>query len=587
MNLTFEENITTANALIGDGKSDEAISYYKNAINGASTIEEKIDLLNVIGRLYLNNGETNKAIELFEDSLQLHKNLDKEKAAKLSANKAAVLNNLGLLYVNSDAKSAIAKHKEALDIFIEISKTEEEKYKAHLANTYFSLADAFYKKKDFFFSKKHFKNAIAQYKELSESDPDTFKPLIANCHYFLGNIYNDDNAVYDAKMHFKNSRAMYMELTETNPQVYRPFLAAVLNNLGVVAKTMLNHKESADFYNDALDNYRILAKENTQAFYPYLAATYNSLGILYTEMEERDKALENYNEAISIYNQLSDEQPEAYTHYLATALHNTAILYDEKSEPKKALDYYGQALNIRKRLADKQPVEFDADVCVTELNLVTLYQSLIEKEVDMNYKAMADELLLDIEQRIAKYSSDHPTIESMKSDLDYYKVYFKELTLEYIEVLDVMGKIDHLTKEKNSTIIVDVKLVFQQEIMEVINNMLKTYPDNERLNDEFFAAVVDLSWVVLRTGEMEHAKELITNGLKEQSDSPALKINRAHINLLEGNYDTARDIYFELKDQKGMDNLAYSVSMIKDLEMLKRDGNNVEDIDKMSKELKG
>jgi tetratricopeptide (TPR) repeat protein len=587
MKLTFEENITTANTLVGDSKYNEAIPYYKNAISGASTIEEKIDLLNVIGRLYLNNGETNKAIEFFEDSLQLHANLDKEKSVKLSPNKAAVLNNLGLLYVNSDPKLAIEKHKAALDIFLEIVKTEEEKYKAHLANTYFSLADAFYKKKDFFFSKKHFKNAIAAYKELSEKDPDTYNALIANCHYFLGNIYNDDNAVYDAKMHFQNSRVMYKELSNANPEVYRPFLAATLNNLGVVTKTMLNFDESSNFYLEALDHYKILAKENNRAFYPYLAATFNSLGILYTEMEERDKALENYNEAIRIYNQLSDEQPEAYTHYLATALHNTAILYDEKSEPDKALDYYGQALNIRRLLANKQPVEFDADVCVTELNLVTLYQSLIEKEVEMKYKAMAEELLLDIEQRIAKYSSDHPTIESMKSDLEYYKVYFKELTLEYIEVLDAMGKIDQFVKQKDSTIKVDEKLVFQQEIMELINNLLKKYPDNERLNDERFAAMVDLSWVVLRTGDLERAKELIASGFKEKDGSPALKINLAHINLLEGNYDAAQGIYFELKDQKGIDNLAYSVSMIKDLEMLKRDGKNVEDIDRISKELKG
>lgn len=586
MNLTYEENISTANALVSDGKYSKAITYYKNAICEASTIEEKIDLLNVIGRLYLNNGDTNKAIELFEDSLQLHANLEEDKATLLAANKAAVLNNLGILYVNNDPKLAIEKHKTALDIFTKLCKTEAEKYKAHLANTYFSLADAFYKKKDFFFSKRHFKNAIAYYKELSEADPDNFKPLIANCHYFLGNIYNDDNAVYDAKMHFKNSRAMYMELAEANPQVYRPFLAAVLNNLGVVAKTMLNHQESADYYNDALDNYQILAKENRQAFYPYLASTYNSLGILYTEMEKRELALENYKEAIAIYNELSDEQPETYTHYLATALHNTAILYDEKSEPNKALDFYGQALNIRKLLANKQPVEFDADVCVTELNLVTLYQSLIEKEVDMKYKSMAEELLIDIDQRIAKYSSEHPTIESMKSDLDYYKVYFKELTLEYIEVLDVMGKIDQLTKEKNSTIKVDEKLVFQEGILALINNMLKKYPENERLNDELFAAIVDLSWVVLRTGDMKRARKLIADGLKKRSDSPALKINLAHINLLEGDYKAAQTIYFDLKDQKGIDNLAYSVSMIKDLEMLKRDGQNVKDIDRMSKELK-
>ena len=49
MNLTFEENVTTGNALLGDSKYEEAIPYYKNAISEASTVEEKIDLLNIVG----------------------------------------------------------------------------------------------------------------------------------------------------------------------------------------------------------------------------------------------------------------------------------------------------------------------------------------------------------------------------------------------------------------------------------------------------------------------------------------------------------------------------------------------------------
>ena len=586
MNLTFEENVTTANALLGDNKYEEAIPYYKNAITDASTIEEKIDLLNMVGRLYLNIGDRNKAVELFEDSLKEHDDLPGEKATKLAPNKAAVLNNLGILYVNNSPKLSIENHKAALDIFTEISKSDEETYKAHLANTYFSLADAYYKKNDFFMSRKHFKNAMVLYKELSKTDPETFNPLIANTHYHLGNIYNDDNAVYDAKMHFKNSFEMYRDLNEVNPKIYRPFLAAVLNNLGVVTKTMLNHKESVEYYNNALDHYQILADENNAAFNPYLAATFNSLGILYTEMEERDKALKNYNEAIGIYHNLSDEKPEEFTHYLATALHNTAILYDEKQDTKASLNFYDQALNIRKTLAAKQPDAFDADVCVTSLNLITLYQALIEREVDMKYKEMAEELLIDIEKRLLKYSSEHPTIESMKSDLDYYKVYFKELTLEYIEVMDVMGRIDNLTKEIDSTIKPNEKLVFQAEIIELMKQMLQKYPDNERLNAEMFTANVDLSWIVLRTGDYNRAKEIIIEGLEEKSDSPSLKINRAHIHLLEGDYDRAKEIYLELKDQKSPDNQAWLVSISKDFDMMKRDGKSVANIEKMVKELK-
>ena len=101
-----------------------------------------------------------------------------------------------------------------------------------------------------------------------------------------------------------------------------------------------------------------------------------------------------------------------------------------------------------------------------------------------------------------------------------------------------------------------------------------------------FTANVDLSWIVLRTGDYNWAKEIINEGLEEKSDSPSLKINRAHIYLLEGEYDRAREIYLELKDQKSPDNQAWLVSMLKDFDMMKRDGKNVADIEKMEKELK-
>ena len=572
MNLTFEELITTANAFLNSGKIKKAVSYYTEAVPLADSPELKIDLLNVIGRLYTSTGKTGSAEAFFSQSLAEHENLPEEKQKQLAPNKAAVLNNLGLLSVNNDPARAVKYHIAALDIFNAVDESEKPQYKAHLANTYFSLGDAFYRKKDFFFAKKHFKNAKVLYKELSESDPETYKPLMASVEYHLGNIYNDQDALPDARMHFLNSRDLYRELTESNPQVYRPFLAAVFNNLGVVAKTMLDQKESAGYYRLALEHYKILAGENHEVYAPYLAATYNSLGILYTETEEKDKAAEHYLKAVEVYHLLSDKQPEAFTHYLATALHNLAVLYDEKQDFAKAIKYYEQALGIRKKLAEKEPGAFDADVCVTSLNLVTLYQALVEKEVDMKYKESAWELLDDIARRLEGLSDENPAVVSMKSDLDYYRGYFGTLTMEYIEVLALTGKISGMSDEVDSALNAEEKLEIQEKIIDALKNMLKKYPENERLKSELFSAWIIQSWNALRAGNPELAGRIIDSHLADRKEIPEVKINRGHIHLLSGDFEKAEKIYRDLKDRKGPDNRKYSVTILEDFDVLKREG---------------
>ena len=586
MSTSYTDTITTANTLLNDNKLKESIPFYEKALKTTDTIEEKIDLLNLIGRLYLSIGQNNNAIKSFENSLKEHEKLSAEKSELLMANKGGILNNLGILAVNTNVKSAIDWHKKALGIFTQKNEEDSEKFKAHLANTHFSLADAFYKKPDFYQAKKQFKNAILFYKELSEIDPGTYNPLIASTHYYLGNIYNDDNAVYDAKMHFRNSLTLYRNLTEENPAVFRPFLGAVANNLGVVCKAMLNYKDALTYYLEALANYKILADENRDEYLPFLAATYNSLGIVYVDLEKREEAINNYTKSIETYHQLADEHPENYTHYLATALHNIATLYDEKSEFSKALDFYNQALNIRKMLAVKEPQAFNADVCVTSLNIITLYQALMEKEVAMKYRSLALDLLKDVKERLATIPSDKPVFESMKSDVGYFNDYFNQINLQQLETSDVIRRMDKLNNEVNSTVVPSEKEALQAGVISLIENTFLKYPGSERLQLELADAFVTMSWFMLRQGKMDIAREYIIKGIDSGANQLTGKSNLAHIELLSGNFEKAKAIYLDIKDRKSGDNQAWSVVLSEDFDTLKRDGNQVEIIKKMAKELK-
>lgn len=566
----FEDLIQSAQTLINDGNYQAAIPLYSEALVLADQDEEKIDIYNVLGRLYINSNALEKATDSFQASLKIHQQLPEEKKHFLAGNKAAILNNLGMIQVGIEPEKAEKLHEEAVGIFTNLHQEKPTEFKAHLANSYFSWADALYKGEKLFFAKKHFKNALVLYKELAEEQAMTFNPLIANVHYYLGNIYNDDNSVYDAQMHFKNSLKLYRELHQIDESQFKPFLAAVLNNLAVVTKSMTHFDESATHYQEALNLYAELHEAHPEGFAPYLAAAHNSLGILYSEMDKREEALDHYKQTIEIYNQLADKEPETYTHYLATALHNAAIIYDELEATDKALDFYNQALAIRKDLAKMHPDSFDPDVCVTAMNIITLYQSLGERTVDISLKAKAQEMLSDIKKRIMRFSDEHPTIESLKSDLDYYLVYYKELTLEYLEVLHAMGTLDDKTKEIDSLVVAAEKLGKQQDIIDLMDALLKKYPANGRLLDEKYAAEVKLAWFLIRAGQIDNA-QLIIDRLMQDHDDPALEINHAHIKLLSDQKAEAIDIYRKVKDIKSADNQPWMNSIKKDFDALVRD----------------
>lgn len=604
---TYTEDISTATILVNEKKFEKAISHFEIALEKAEFDEQQIDISNSIGRLYFNLNEFEKAAESFKKSLGFHKNLSKEKAKALQVNKATILNNLGALFLKKDVMKSINYHKEALEVFIESNENEPEIYSLHLGNTYYSLAEAFYLKKDFFMAKKQFKEAVKTYEAIKDN-PKITDVLKANAFYNLGNIYTDENNVHDARTNYLKALKIFTALTEENPKGYRAMVAATLNNLGVTAKSMYIYSDAIKYYKKALENYEYLIDQNRNNFLPFYAATLNSLGIIYTEQHEvkddydsgglsgfsgfgalsadnmvdeekvllekrqKEMAVEYYKKAAEVYNELSENEPEVFTHYLATVLHNLGVLHDDKKDFESATTYYNQALDIRKFLAEKHPESFNLDVCVTLLNMVTMFQNLIEIHVDISYKNKALELLKEIETRISNYSDELPVVLSMKSDTQYFNQYFNQVDDQYLEVLNAMSNADGFSEKIKATIIPSEKLKFQKQILNLLYGLFFKYPKNERLQAELLNAYIEYSWLALRSNEIALAEKSIENGFKIKKDSLSLKANKAHLLLIKNDITSAKEIYLSLKDLANNENEGFNKILLTDLTVLKKDG---------------
>ncbi len=610
----FEELISTANVLVDHKNYSEAIPQFTSAIDETEIPEQKIDLYNTIGRLHLALQNTNEAIHSFEKALETHQNLPEDKAEKLSVNKATILNNLGLITLNSNVKLAIKHHKEALGIFTKAEEKNPKTFTLHLANTHYSYGDACYFKKDFFMAKKQYKEAITVYESIKEN-PST-QPLIANAYYNLGNIYTDEDNVFDARNNYLKALKIFRLLAEEQPKAYKSLVAATFNNLAVTAKTMYKYTDAITYYENALKEYEILITRDRNTFLPFYAATLNSIGIIYTEQHEikddyaseglsgfsgfgalsadnvkdekkekasqfqKEKAVAYYSQAVEIYNELADQEPETYTHYVATCLHNLGVLHDEKEDYKIAEEYYEKALKLRRFLAEKHPKSFNLDLCVTLLNVTTMYQNLLEKTVDITYKTKALALLKEIEERLAIYGdSEKPVLLSMKSDTQYFTQYFKGINHEYLEILENFSKADLISESIKETIVPTEKLKLQKNIVNLLYILFDKYPKNERLQAEMLNTYIQYSWLALRSNEITIAEKAIENGFKIDTHSLTLKANQAHLYLVQNKIEEAKEIYTSIKELHNDENESFKKVLETDLKVLKNDGVLNEDID--------
>jgi len=606
----FEDAITTANVLINNNNYQEAISSFKDAVICTEIPEQKIDIYNGIGRLYLSLNDNKNAFESFKNSLDIHNSLSDEKQKQLQANKATILNNLGVLIVKNDPKQAMKYHKEALELFEDFSKDNEaQNIDAHIANTNYSYADAAYGKGDYYMAKKQFKDAITIYNKLENSEISA--PFIANAHYNLGNIYLDEDNVYDARNNYVKALKIFRALTEVHPQAYRSLVAATFNNLAVTAKSMYKYTDAITYYQNALKEYKLLIQDDKETFMPFYAATLNSIGIIYSEQHEvkndydslgltgfsgfgslstdnsvdkreqknevdkqrQEKAQEFYKKAINVYKELIVDEPELYSHYLATSFHNLAVSYDINSDYKTAEENFEKALSIRRELAEKHPQEFNLDVCVTLFNIVTMYQNLLEQTVNIGFKNAALKILDEIEKRMRFYTEDkRPLVEGMRSDLTYFKEYFTTVNEEYLDVFDAIVKENAVIEKINETSSPTEKLNMQKHVINLYYMLSEKYPDNPRLNEVLLNAYIKYSWFALRSNNIGIAEKAIATGLKIDKNSLNLKANNALLQLLKNDIAKFKEIYSEIKNQENEDKKTFEQVIAKDLIVLERDG---------------
>lgn len=322
------------------------ISYWDSLYVDAKKLKAKKtegDILNTIGTLYNQYGETSKAFNYFYRSLTLRQLIKDKKGI------ASSYMNIGGVYeTQGDVKQTFAYYNKALKIFEELNDVKS------IGRTYVNMGYSYLQINDFEKSITCFNKAIVLLEK-------TNAPTLSIVYLNLGDVYFSQGNIKESLINYEKS----LNIAKLNHD--EKMVAMSLSNLSTI------YQEDGDFL-------KALAYEKNSFF--LLKKTGNrdlicksliQIGELYSNLKNTDTALVLYNRSLK----LAIESNNKLLYSICTAsIGNVFLLKEENS---KALEWF------QKSLISSIEIEDGEGVCITQLNLFDLYYKQKKYLKALNY----------------------------------------------------------------------------------------------------------------------------------------------------------------------------------------------------------
>ncbi|OKH14581.1 tetratricopeptide repeat protein [[Limnothrix rosea] IAM M-220] len=349
---------------------ERVCEYFDGALRATKTTEILFEYAVFLQK----HNQFKKALPLYEEALEIRRQLAATNPQSFLPDVAMTLNNLAILHkALNEYETALGEYEEALEIYRQLAATNPQSFLPDVAMTLNNLAVLHSDRNEYETALGEYEEALEIYRQLAATNPQSFLPYVAGTLNNLAVLHKALNEYETALGEYEEALEIYRQLAATNPQSFLPYVAGTLNNLAVLHSDRNEYETALGEYEEALEIYRQLAATNPQSFLPYVAGTLNNLGLLHKALNEYETALGEYEEALEIYRQLAATNPQSFLPYVATTLNNLAVLHSDRNEYETALGEYEEALEIRRQLAATNPQSFLPDVAMTAINLSIFY----------------------------------------------------------------------------------------------------------------------------------------------------------------------------------------------------------------------
>lgn len=305
-NSTFQEQIVRHEQSLADAR---AASHTKEA-----SVE-----LNVLGSLYRQSGKPQKALEEYNQALDLEQGAGNQSAAALTQT------NIARVYID------LGQEQKALDLLnqsLQAWRSLGNQRGEALALAYTGMAYSNLAQED--------KALEALNRALPIFRQNSARMGEAMTLDSLGKVYCDMSQGAQALDFLSQSLSIWRELAERGGE------ALTLNNMGRTYADMGQQQKSIEAYTQALGLWRALGHRQGEA------STLNNLGRVYNELGQPQRALELYTQALPIWREVGNLSGQAL------ALNDTGRTHADLGQLKQALDDYAQALALWRQAGNRR-----------------------------------------------------------------------------------------------------------------------------------------------------------------------------------------------------------------------------------------
>ena len=536
--------------------------------------------LNNLAVLYKNTQQPLESESLYLEALESYKCLakekpryrtiyktrdrNKEKAKDYKPDVARTLNNLALLYSNTQRiAESEAMYLEALEIRRKLAEEDPETYESGLAMTLNNLATLYQNTQRLSESETLQLEAIEIQKRLAKTNPQAYEPDLAMAMNNLAVLYSNTQRLAESKSLHLEALEIYRRLSKDNPQTYEPALATTLNNLANLYQNAQQFTESEPMRSEALDIYRRLAKDNPQLFEPVLAMTLNNLAFVYKNTQRLVESETLFLEALEIYRRLSKDAPLSHDPELAKTLNELADHYYNAQRLAESETLYLEALTIYRRLAKDAPQTYEPSLVATLSSLAIMYyknQRFTESEAmyldaASIYRRLAINNAQVYEPRLAtslysvgllywqqgQYLQAIPVFEEAlvlyRSLAQHNSSYGKW----YYNTLQLLVQLYQTTEEHTKCYTVNEERL--PLLKKRYQNDAKTY------QKDYARALGDQSFQGIFIGQLEKSEQYAFEAFSLDSTQIWINSNLAAAKLFQGKYEEAEVIYLQYKNE--------------------------------------
>lgn len=298
----------------------ERIRWLEAALEAAKKFNDpniEIAQLNNLGMAYVDSGNIQHALELFERALAI--------VRKTGEALDAVLGNLGMAY------NALGEYKRAIHYYEKaLSIQRRNGDLAGVKTTFNNIGAAYSNMGNSGKAVEMFEHARVLSKRLGDFQGEA--QALTN----LGLAYTYLDESNKAIESYQQALEICREIGDRRGE------CAALINLSLAHFYLEEYELAIEFSEQSLGLSRKLEDLNSEAH------SQHNMGLIYAAKGETQRAIEHFNQALNIFDKIGDR------HGKAAALGGIGSAYSALNEPRRAIEYYKQALTIDRQIGTRR-----------------------------------------------------------------------------------------------------------------------------------------------------------------------------------------------------------------------------------------